>query len=320
MANQLLAELADGAELDGVLLCRRVERSTSRNGQPYLRLELADRSASVRAHVWEPRPEHEAFLRDGVAVRVRGVFVNHPTYGPQLKLSALDPAEPGSYDPSDLYRQPPPDPQLLEGELRELVATVEDPPLRALLERVFDPEGRLWTLFREAPAAKHVHQPYRHGLLEHTLEVAKGVAAVAPTLAGVDRDLALAGALLHDIGKVDAYALIEGSAELTDAGRLHGEIALGYFRLRRLIDDLAGFPRERALALLHIILSHHGALEHGSPVLPATREAVLVHTIDNLSAKIGSFERLADQLAPGATFSAFDRALGTSAYFSPRPS
>jgi 3'-5' exoribonuclease len=141
---------------------------------------------------------------------------------------------------------------------------------------------------------------------------------MAASFQGLDRDVAVTGALLHDVGKLDAYAF-EGSAiDLTDAGRLQGEIALGYFRVRREIEAIDGFPPRLAQAILHIILSHHGSLEHGSPVVPCTREATLVHLVDNLGGKLGSFDRLEKELADGQRWSGFDRALSTPAYFSAR--
>ena len=105
---------------------------------------------------------------------------------------------------------------------------------------------------------------------------------------------------------------------MSDYGRLHGEIPLGYYRVRRTIERLDGFPPELAQALLHIILSHHGALEHGSPVVPCTREATLVHMIDNLGGRLGSFDRLEKELRAGEQWSAWDKALGGGAYFAPR--
>ena len=132
-------------------------------------------------------------------------------------------------------------------------------------------------------------------------------------LGGIDRDLAVCGALLHDIGKLEAYTEVNGCADLTDAGKLEGEIPLGYYRVRREIDAMPGFPPERAQALSHVILAHHGLLEHGSPVVPATREAALVHTIDNLSGQLGAFERLETHAAAGERWSGFDPMLGTSA-------
>ncbi len=310
-----LSDLKPGSEVDQVLAVKRVERSTARNGRPFLRVLLGDRSGAVRAMVWEEVEAIEELLSSGRPVRVRGQYAVHPDYGPEIRLSEISPAAPGSYSEEELGGAPGRSVAELERELRELLASLRDEHLRALLALAFDPQGELWQRFREAPAAKRLHEAYRHGLLEHTLTVARAVAAIAPTLPGCDRDLALAGALLHDIGKLDAYALAAGSIEMTDEGRLLGEIALGYRRVGVLLARVDGFPADRARALLHIILSHHGSLEHGSPVLPATREATLVHMIDNLAGRLGSFERLARELAPGHAWSQFDRALGTAAYF-----
>jgi 3'-5' exoribonuclease len=195
---------------------------------------------------------------------------------------------------------------------------VQDPHLRRLLDRIFGPGTETWEVYREAPAAKYYHQAYRHGLLEHCLSVAQAVGAVAPTF-GVDRDVAVTGALLHDIGKLEAYTCGAPAIDLTDAGRLQGEIPLGYYRIRRAIEDMPGFPPALAQAVLHIILSHHGTLEHGSPVVPCTREATLVHMMDNLGGKLGSFDRLEKERPAGAAWSGFDRALGASAFFGTPP-
>jgi 3'-5' exoribonuclease len=192
---------------------------------------------------------------------------------------------------------------------------VQDRDLRRLLEAVFGEGSPTWARFRSAPAAKHFHQAYRHGLLEHSLSVAQAVNAMGAPFAGIDRDVAVTGALLHDIGKLDAYAFAGDAIEMTDAGKLQGEIPLGYFRVRRVIEDLDGFDAATAEAVLHIILSHHGSLEHGSPVVPCTREATLVHFCDNLGGRLGSFDRLEKQLPSGERWSRFDRALGGGAYF-----
>ncbi len=125
----------------------------------------------------------------------------------------------------------------------------------------------------------------------------------------------MTGALLHDIGKLDAYEIVGDVIGMTDKGRLYGEISLGYYRVRRAIETIDGFPEELAQALLHIILSHHGSLEHGSPVVPCTREATLVHMVDNLGARLGSFDRLQKALAAGEEWSGFDKGIGAGAFF-----
>ncbi len=308
-------ELNDGDEIDKVLLVKRIEQRERRDGQPYLRLGLGDRTGTVRAMVWEDVQAQLELLAEGEPVRVRGRFALHPDFGPEIKLAELLAAAPGTVDLADLRETAWRGVEQMEGDLRALVATIHDRHLRALLDGIFDADCDLWSRYRVAPAAKYYHQAYQHGLLEHSLGVAQAVSAIAATFPGIDREVAVTGALLHDIGKLEAYAERGQRVEMTDLGRLHGEIALGYFRVRRMIEQIEGFPAELARAVLHIILSHHGTLENGSPVMPCTREATLVHMIDNLGGRLGSFDRLQRELAPGRSWSDFDRAIGAAAFF-----
>lgn len=312
----LVNELTDGMEIDQVLLVREAERRQRRDGGEYLRLQLGDRTGAVACMVWDELADAQELAHAGAPVHVSGRYTVHPRFGPQINLRALRPAEPGSYDPAELRDGPARAVEQMEAEVRELLATVQQPHLRVLLGRVFGEDGELWAAYRTAPAAKYFHQAYVHGLLEHSLEVAQAVSAISATFAGIDRDVAVTGALLHDIGKLEAYTDDpRQSIELTDAGKLHGEIALGYYRIRRLIEDIPDFPLELAQAVGHIVLSHHGSLEHGSPVVPCTREATLVHMIDNLGGRLGSFDRLEKELAPGRRWSPYDKALGAGAFF-----
>ncbi|HEY4894829.1 MAG TPA: HD domain-containing protein [Solirubrobacteraceae bacterium] len=314
----LLNELVDGMEIEQVLLVREAERRQRRDGGEYLRLQLGDRTGAVACMVWEELGEVGELARAGAPVRVRGRYTVHPRFGPQINLRGLEAAEPGSFDPAELLDGPTREVEQMEGEIRDLLETIQEPHLRVLLEHVFGEESELWASYRVAPAAKYYHQAYRHGLLEHSLGVAQAVSAISATFQGIDRDVAVTGALLHDIGKLEAYTDDPQNIDLTDAGRLLGEIPLGYYRIRRAIEDIEGFPPELAQAVGHIILSHHGTLEHGSPVVPCTREATLVHMIDNLGGRLGSFDRIEKELAPGRRWSGFDRAISGSAFFADR--
>jgi 3'-5' exoribonuclease len=304
-----------------VLLVRAAERRRRRDGGEYLRLQLGDRTGAVVSMVWDELQGSEQLARAGAPVHVRGRYTVHPRFGPQINLRGLAAAVPGSFVPADLLDGPARGVEQMEAEVRELLDTIQEAHLRILLERVFGEDSELWAGYRVAPAAKYYHQAYRHGLLEHCLGVAQAVSAISATFPGIDRDVAVTGALLHDIGKLEAYTDEggrDGVIDLTDAGRLQGEIALGYYRIRRAIEEIPGFPAELAQAVEHIILSHHGALEHGSPVLPCTREATLVHMVDNLGGRLGSFDRLEKELAPGKRWSSFDRAIGGGAFFPAR--
>jgi 3'-5' exoribonuclease len=308
-------ELEDGQGVVAALLVRELELRRKRDGEEYLKLALSDRTGTVPAVLWDATREAAEAAAPGTPVHVAGRYSVHPRYGPQLTLQELRAATPDEYALADLVDGPARSAEALETDVRDLIATVRNPHLATLLERLLGPGSEVWTLYRAAPAAKYYHQAYRHGLLEHCLSVAQGVSAISATFAGIDRDVAVTGALLHDIGKLEAYASQGHAIDLSDAGKLQGEIPLGYYRVRQAIEGIDGFPAALAEAVLHIILSHHGALEHGSPVVPCTREATLVHMIDNLGGRLGSFDRLEKELPDGQRWSNYDRALGSSAYF-----
>jgi 3'-5' exoribonuclease len=313
-----LRDLEDGQRVKGVYAVRQRELRRKRNGEPWLRLVLGDASGSAEAVAWEDAEELYGLAAPGAAVEVQGAFEMSERWGAKIKLTALRAAAADEYDTADLAAESEVSFEELEGKLRQLLETVQEPQLRDLLERFFGERSPIWERFREAPAAKVYHQAYRYGLLEHTVSVAQAVSAAANFFPGIDREVAVAGALLHDIGKTVAYNDDPLAIDLTDAGRLEGEIPLGYYTVRREIEEIPDFDPGLAQAVLHIILSHHGSLEHGSPVVPATREAVLVHMIDNLGGRLGSFDRLERELPAGESWSGFDRALSGSAYFGAR--
>jgi len=313
-----IRELEAGQRVAAVFAVRERDLRQKRNGEPFLRLVLGDRSGSIEAVCWEEAEDRYGLAEPGSALHVTGTFEQSDKWGAKIKVLDLRPARGDEFSADDLAPGPQLSVDRLEADLRDLIETIQRPALRELLDRFFGPGSAAWQRFREAPAAKHYHQAYRHGLLEHTVSVAQAVSAAAALFPGIDRDVAVTGGLLHDIGKTEAYNDDPLAIELTDAGRLHSEIPLGYYKVRREIEEIGGFDADLAQAVLHIILSHHGALEHGSPVVPATREAALVHAIDNLGGKLGTFDRLERELPDGESWSGFDRALEGSAFFGSR--
>jgi 3'-5' exoribonuclease len=305
-------DLRDGTAVDQVLLVREREIRRTRAGADYMRLSLADRTGVVPAVVWDDVEEAAATATAGEPVRVIGTFSEHPRYGPQLTVQRV--LAPLEIDWERLLDSPATPVAELEHRLDAHIAALAEPHLRALTEQLLGNASDGGRAFRRAFAARYNHHAYRSGLLEHSLQVADATAAAAEIFAGVDRDLAVCGALLHDIGKLDTYSGQESGVTLNDAGKLIGEIPSGYYTVRRAIEHIPGFPPELAEALLHIILSHHGCLEYGSPVVPATREALLVHTMDKLSGDLGSFARLERETAEDETWSRYDRALGRAVW------
>jgi 3'-5' exoribonuclease len=308
-------ELHDGCPVATALVVRSSEVRRRREGEEYLSLTLGDRTGSVPAVVFDAVAQAREVCHTGEIVHITGSFSVHPRHGGRLLIEVVRPAADDEYAAEDLIDGPARPAAQMEADLRELVATVQDPDLQRLLTEILGEDSPTWSEFREAPAAKHYHQAYRHGLLEHSLTVAQAVSAISATFPGIDRDVAVTGALLHDIGKLDGYEFTGDAIAMSDQGRLYGEIALGYYRVRTAIDGLNGFPVDTTQAVLHIILSHHGSLEHGSPVIPCTREATLVHMIDNLGGRLGSFDRVQKALPTGSGWSSFDKGIGGGAYF-----
>ena len=308
-------DLRDAQDVDTVLLVKERVLARKRNGDDYLRLKLSDSTGTIDGVAWEHARDLHDVAEPGAAIRVRGRYEVSERYGAQLVVRSAAPAEEGRYRLSDLTDAPLASAEQMEADMRRLIGTVRNAHLRLLLDALFGEDADVWRRFRRAPAAKFYHQAYLHGLLEHSLSVGQAVSAVSGSFPGVDRDVAVTGALVHDIGKIEAYSEDPFAIDLTDDGKLLGEIPLGYYIVRREIERIAGFPPDLARAVLHIVLSHHGLLENGSPVVPCTREATVVHAIDNLGGKLGSFDRLEKGLQDGETWSRFDRALSGPAWF-----
>jgi len=312
-----IAELQSGQAVDGAYACSEKTTATDRNGKAYLRLKLRDASGEVAAIHFDPSDEALG-ISAGDVVIVGGAYSVHPQYGAQVQVRRLRAAEPEEYDAGDLVPVSPVGTAELAERLHALVDSVDEPHLRALLERTFDGSQEPGAVFAVAPAAVRNHHAYRHGLLEHSLIVAESAAGVAARFDSVDRDLVVAGGLLHDIGKTQAYTTDGMAPQMTDIGRLHGEIVVGHDMVRDLIGDIPEFPAELALRLRHIIVAHHGMREKGSPVVPQTREAVIVHYCDDMTARIAAIDDAEKATPVGQSWSNRIFMIDAPAYFGPR--
>jgi len=165
-------------------------------------------------------------------------------------------------------------------------------------------------LLKQAPGAKTIHHPYLSGLLEHTLSVLKLILKVVENYRGVDVELLLIGGFLHDIGKVYEFTF-DRALDYTDAGQLLGHLVMEVELVTKKIDTIPEFPAELALLVKHMLVSHHGAYEFGSPKLPQTVEAVILHSLDDLDGKIQAIQNMPEK-EPGSKWTAFHRAYGRS--------
>lgn len=310
----LVADLPEGKTVRSYFLCAAREVRTTAQGTRMISLTLRDASGEVKAVHFDPADEVADTLAPGNVVKVQGVYSVNPRFGPQLKVERLRVMEPGEYDESTLVAVSPVGRDELAERLAALVDSVADPALRALLERAFDGSREPGATFAVAPAAVRNHHAYRHGLLEHSLVVAEVAACTAAQLPGVDRDLVVAGALLHDIGKTLAYSSDPFAPGITDVGRLHGEIVLGHDIVRGLAAEIPGFPLETDRRLRHIVIAHHGEREKGSPAVPMTSEAVIVHYCDDMTARVAAIEAAQRAAKSGERWTAWVNMIEAPAY------
>ena len=298
-----VSELREGARVAGCYYVESRELRRTRQDKPYLRLRLCDRSGALEGRVWDDADRIHALVPPGSFVGVRGrvdVFNGEP----QLNLDEVTPVSVAPEE-LDLFLPRSPRPlEELERELSALIASVRDPGLGALLRRMLDRRTEVGRAFRRAPAAKRNHHAYIGGLLEHTLSVAKACDLLARHYGpSIDRDLLVAGALLHDVGKVREIVAGTGFT-FSDEGRLLGHILLGLGMVQAEAAAVAELSSERLLLLLHLIASHQGRYEWQSPRRPKILEGLILHYVDDLDAKLNQAERLLAGIEQG--WSAYD--------------
>ncbi|ACH38683.1 3'-to-5' exonuclease YhaM [Citrifermentans bemidjiense Bem] len=283
MKKKCVAEIKDRDLVEAVFLVKEKIVAMAKNGKPYLTLKLMDKSGEVDAKVWDNADQVGALFdrNDFLEVRAKAsVYLGKM----QLIVSELKKVPDDSVDLADFLPETDRDIEAMVEELHALVAGVKDPDLARLLSSFFhDPE--LLAQYSVAPAAKGMHHVYLGGLLEHSLAVAKLVDAMVPLYPGLNRDLLVAGALLHDVGKVREMTYLR-CFDYSDEGKLIGHITIGAEMLHERITALPGFPAELAMLLKHMILSHHGQYEYGSPKRPKTLEATILNYLDDLDSKI----------------------------------
>jgi 3'-5' exoribonuclease len=270
--------------IDTSFLVRSKEIRTKKTGEPYLSLQLGDRTGQVDAKMWDNVTDKvvDSFDRDDF-VKVKAVvqiFQNRP----QLTIHTVQRIDDSKIDFTDYFPSSRRDPEEMWAELRSTVAAIRNPHLKELVEALLD-DPDVARRMRRAPAAKQIHHAYLGGLLEHVLSLCTLARTVAAHYPNIDCDLLLAGVVLHDIGKI--YELnYERGFSYSDDGQLLGHMAIA---LRMVADKLRGlpdFPPSLRTLLEHMILSHHGQLEFGSPKLPQFPEALLLHYLDDLDSKM----------------------------------
>lgn len=284
MKTQYVRELAEGARVDSCFALGSKEMRSTRSGEAFLALELADRTGRMPAVFFRP-PGSASSVPTGSVARVRGVV---STYlgTKRVSIEHLSPAS--EYDPADLIESSRRDRDEVIAEFKSVASSVRHRELRRVLKAVFG-DREFLERFATCPGGRTYHHAYLGGLIEHTLAVATLCQTLGATYPEVDVDLLVTAALLHDIGKVDELTY-DTAVGYTDEGRLLGHVVLSERRLRdAALTMRPAIPATVLTRLSHAILSHHGELEWGAPTRPSTIEALLLHHADNLDAKAEGF-------------------------------
>src|ERR1700733_5301155 len=306
MKQSFVSSLQDGQTVTThFLVCVKEIRST-REGKSYLRLELGDATGRVEARMWEGFDRMAASFERDDFVKVQARVENYRNKL-QLAIEKIRRADESEVDPADFFAHTKEDVDELYARLLNVVASVGNSWLRQLLESVVqDPE--IVPRLKRAPAAKVMHHAFYGGLLEHVLSLCNLCRVVLNHYPEANADLLLTGAVLHDVGKLTELSY-ERSIGYTDQGQLLGHILLEYESVTRAIDAIEGFPPALKTLVQHMLVSHHGKYEFGSPKLPMFREALMLHYLDDLDSKMAAMRSALDSDQGEGNWTAYNGAL-----------
>jgi 3'-5' exoribonuclease len=308
-----LKGLAPGDTIQGFYILRKVEVKTKRDGKPYLALELGDKSGRLSAKVWEDAENQVRELREGEVAKLRGVVQEYQGLL-DVKIDRIrmatkdDPVE-----PEKLVKSSTQDLDALYQKILDTIKELKNEHLKQLLTVIFTDNDFKQKFFR-APGGKLWHHAVFGGLLEHTVAVMELCQWISERYQNVDGELLAAGALLHDIGKVEELGG-QWAIDYTDSGRLMGHLALGVMYVNSIIQGLEDFPPDLCMKLLHLTLSHHGEKESGSPVVPQMVEAQILYLADQIDSQINAWQHIIERDKDGkSTWSSYVKVIDRFLY------
>jgi 3'-5' exoribonuclease len=294
MSRRYVSQIAHNEPIDQVFLASSKQLRPNRNGNLYLQVDLSDRSGSINARLWNASENDYKNFENGDYVHVDGstqLFQGNI----QLIATRIRKARPDEVDEADFKTLQSGQIQQFQQRLIEILGKVQSRPLSRLVDAFLSDEDFM-AKFTRAPAGMKNHHAYQGGLLEHVVSLMELVLAVAPRYPQLDQDKLLVGALLHDAAKVDELSYDRDIA-YTDEGQLLGHLVLAISmideKVRQIVQkDGQPFPKQLLIEIKHLVLSHHGQYDYGSPKLPMTLEAITLHLLDNLDAKMANFTQL----------------------------
>jgi len=284
---QTIASLKEGDWVEETYLVSSKQVSTAKNGVIYLSLKLSDKTGEIDGRLWDNADEVAGKFEREDFVRIKGMASNYQG-SLQIKMKSLEKVDDSRVDIANFLEASSRNIDEMVRELYAVAAAVSNGYLQQLMQ-AFLTDRAFMDSFKRVPAAKTLHHNYIGGLLEHVVELISLCRDVANHFPSVDLDLLTVGSFLHDIGKVRELAVRKSIAYTTE-GRLLGHISLGYEMVAEKVNAIPGFPAELGMLLKHIMLSHHGEYEFGSPKRPKIQEAIVINYLDDLSAKINNFQ------------------------------
>ena len=311
MKKTYIKDIAAGDVVDDVFMLAEKALSQKKDGNNYLNVTIADKTGSLKGVMWDQVDDITQKIASGDFVEIKGT-VSEYRGNPQLVVKSLTPCNDEELDFTDFLPATARDVESMFKRLEQLTDTFENPHLKSLLGAFYADSGFV-RQFKTAPAAKKMHHAYLGGLLEHTLSMALLADKVAGHYSGVDRDLLITGAVLHDIGKTRELTF-KKAIDYSDEGRFLSHIVIGVLMVREKIAALADFPTETEHLIEHMVVSHHGSREFGSPEPPKTIEAVLLNYIDEIDARVNGIREFVASGASGENWSPYHRLLERQFY------
>ena len=314
MKKTFVKDIKAGDSVDDVFVLAEKNLSQKKDGKPYLNITLSDKTGNLKGVMWDNVDQLPSDLSSGEVIRIRG-NVSEYRGSLQLVVKNVCRCDPSQYGPSDFLPVTGRDIDQMFQRLLQISGTIGSPPLKMLMDAFWSDPGFV-KQFKCTPAAKMMHHAYVGGLLEHTLSVTLLADKVAAHYSGVDRDLLITGSMLHDIGKVKELSC-GVSIDYSDEGRLLSHIVIGALMVRKKIDEIPDFPEEIAVLLEHMMISHHGTREFGSPEPPKTIEAILLNYVDEIDARVKSVREFMETEDPSENWTTYHRLMERHFFMKP---
>jgi 3'-5' exoribonuclease len=304
MERIFINQIRENDLVEGIFWVKEKAMPTTRSGSPYLRVRLSDRTGEMEGRIWDGVEEFADLFEREDFIQIKAQ-ANSYQDTVQLNIKSLKKVEVAEVSLEDFLPASEHDPEEMLAELVGIARSIENPYLKKLVMAFLGDEA-FTTSFKRAPGAKRLHHACLGGLLEHTLSVTRLIEEIKGHYEGINHDLLLAGGILHDIGKVGelSYAI---AFDYTDEGRLVGHIVMGTQMVADKIAQIEGFPKELAMLVKHLMVSHHGQYEWGSPIRPMTLEATILYYLDDLDAKVSGIKEFMQKGEEGAKWTDFHR-------------